>query len=126
MIWGTADKTIVKPLILLQKKSIRIICKADFFDHTDPLFKETKLLKIEQIFKLNCAQFIYKCYNTNLFNDFKSELKTHKDIHNYNTRGNSQLRLPFTGLKNVSRIHPLVKDTTEANTIAINSGQYEY
>ena len=99
MIWGTADKTIIKPLILLQKKSIRIICKADFFDHTDPLFKETKLLKIEQIFKLNCAQFIYKCYNTNLFNDFKSELKTHKDIHNYNTRGNSQLRLPFTGLK---------------------------
>ena len=81
MIWGTADKTIIKPLILLQKKSIRIICKADFFDHTDPLFKETKLLKIEQIFKLNCAQFIYKCYNTNLFNDFKSELKTQKDIH---------------------------------------------
>ncbi len=99
IIWCTADKTIVKPLILLQKKSLRIICKADFFDHTDPLFKETKLLKIEQIFKLNCAQFIYKCYNTNLFNDFRSELITHREIHNYNTRGSSQLRLPFTGLK---------------------------
>ena len=99
IIWCTADKTIVKPLILLQKKSLRIICKADFFDHTDPLFKETKLLKIEQIFKLNCAQFIYKCYNTNLFNDFRSELITHREIHNYNTRGSSQLRLPFTSLK---------------------------
>ena len=99
IIWGSADKTIIKPLILLQKKCLRIICKVNFFEHTDPLFSETKLLKIEQIFKVNCAQFIYKCYNTNLFNEFKSKLITQREIHNYNTRGNSQLRLPFTKLK---------------------------
>ena len=44
IIWGSADKTIIKPLILLQKKCIRIICKVDFLEHTDPLFSETKLL----------------------------------------------------------------------------------
>ena len=99
IIWGSADKTIIKPLVLLQKKCLRIICKVGFFEHTDPLFSETKLLKIENIYKLNCAQFIYKCYNTNLFNDFKSKLITQREIHNYNTRGNSQLRLPFTKLK---------------------------
>ena len=99
IIWGSADKTIIKPLIILQKKCLRIICKVDFLEHTDPLFSETKLLKIEQIYKVNCAQFIYKCYNTNIFNEFKSKLITQREIHNYNTRGNSQLRLPFTKLK---------------------------
>ena len=75
----------------------------DFFEHTDPLFSETKLLKIEQIYKVNCAQFIYKCYNTNLFNEFRSKLITQSEIHNYNTRGNSQLRLPFTKLKKLQQ-----------------------
>ena len=99
IIWGSAVKTIIKPLILLQKKCLRIICKVDFLEHTDPLFSETKLLKIEHIYKVNCAQFIYKCYNTNLFNEFKSKLITQREIYNHNTRGNSQLRLPFTKLK---------------------------
>ena len=81
-----------------KKKSIRIICKAKYLDHTNPLFIETKLLKINQLYKMNCVQFIYKCFNSNIFNDFKSRLTMHNAIHNYNTRGNTHLRLPFERL----------------------------
>ena len=44
LIWGTACPTNLKPLVLLQKKCIRIICGADYLDHTDPLFEITKVL----------------------------------------------------------------------------------
>ena len=122
IIWGSASKTAIRPLILLQKKCLRIICKANYLDHTDPLFSETKLLKVTQIFKLNCAQFIYKCYNTNLFPDFRSKLVLQNEIHNYNTRGNTLIRSPYerlvlcrnsffyTGISIWNNIPPEIKD----------------
>ena len=38
-------------------------------------------------------------YNTNIFNDFRSNLILQSEIHNYNTRGSSKIRPPFPGLK---------------------------
>ena len=122
IIWGSASKTALRPLILLQKKCLRVICKANYLDHTDPLFSETKLLKVKQIFKLNCAKFIYKCYNSNLFPDFRSKLVLQNEIHSYNTRGNSRIRLPYerliicrnsffhTGISIWNDIPPEIKD----------------
>ena len=98
VIQGSANFTTLRPLILLQKKCLRIICKSKYLDYTNPLFIETKLLKINQLYKMNCVQFIYKCFNSNIFNDFKSRLTMHNAIHNYNTRGNTHLRLPFERL----------------------------
>lgn len=37
-IWGNTYKTSLMPLVLLQKRAIRMINKAGFRDHTNPLF----------------------------------------------------------------------------------------
>ena len=99
LIWGTAYKTNLNPLILLQKKCIRIICRAGYLDHTDPLFKATKLLKLGQIYNLSCAKFIYNCYNSNTYSNFRVRLIQNSQIHNHNTRISSNLRTPFERLE---------------------------
>ena len=47
----------------LQKKSVRIIDKAFFLEHTDKIFKKYKLLKIDDIIKLKCLVFFYRFKN---------------------------------------------------------------
>ena len=44
IIWGSAANVYLERLINLQKKSVRIICKTNYYDHTEPLFNNLKLL----------------------------------------------------------------------------------
>ena len=60
LIWGGACVSVLKPLITQQKRTIRIICDADYYAHTDPLFKKLNILKIEDIYKLNLALHVHK------------------------------------------------------------------
>ena len=99
LIWGTACPTNLKPLVLLQKKCICIICGADYLDHTDPLFEITKVLKLEQIHILSCAKFIYNCYKLDIYTYFRARLVLNSQIHHYNTRISSNLRAPFERLE---------------------------
>ena len=50
-VWGSAYATSLKPLLLLQKRSVRIITFSGYRDHSDPLFHELGLLKISDINK---------------------------------------------------------------------------
>ena len=94
LIWGSAANTHLNSLILLQKKSIRIISKVGFYEHTEPLFNEHKVLTVPKIYNYNCAKFIYQCYNNNTYSNFKDKLKTNSEYHGYNTRSKHLLRKP--------------------------------
>ena len=101
IIWGAADKTILEPLIILQKKAIRIINRVHYLEHTEPLFTNMKILTLLQTHNLNCILFIYKCLYTDKFTCFKNRMKRNYEYHNYNTRNNSDYRLPGSRLKQV-------------------------
>ena len=101
IVWGAADKSLLEPLVVLQKKSLRIINKVNYLDHTDPLFLEMKLLKLCQIYKLNCLLFIYKCINMKQFVKFRNRLVRVTDIHNHYVRSGNQFRPPACRLKKV-------------------------
>ena len=45
-VWG-ADR-----LEILHKKTVRIVTKSNFIAHTDPLFRQLQVLKIEDMFKV--------------------------------------------------------------------------
>ena len=45
--------------------------------------------------------FIYKCLYSNLFTQFRNKMFRGTDIHEYNTRHNSDFRLPQNTLKRV-------------------------
>ena len=47
----------------LQKKAIRIITKCKFNAHTEPLFRELSLLKVNHIFQLQCLKLYYNITN---------------------------------------------------------------
>ena len=86
LIWGSAAACNMKPLILLQKKAIRIINLANYLEHTEPLFKKSKLLTVYQVFELNCLVFMYKCIKCSMFPEFKERIQLNSNIHDHNTR----------------------------------------
>ena len=44
--------------LLLQKRAIRTINKANYNSHTDPLFKRSKILKLNDLYELFVNDFI--------------------------------------------------------------------
>ena len=52
-------------LVTLQKKAIRVVSLSDYLSHTDPIFKELKLLTLEDMFTLQKFKFLHKlAHNT--------------------------------------------------------------
>ena len=87
-LWGPRSKAVA----LIQKRAIRVITKSKFFAHTSPLFKQHKLLKLEDMYKLQCLKLHYKIEH-NIVPSYISSLLTHnRDIHSYYTRGRDTLR----------------------------------
>lgn len=83
LIWGSQNHLIST----LQKKCIRVISNSKYNSHTEPIYKRNKLLKIEDIFKLQQLNFYFKLKHKNLptyFNTFSTT--TNHDIHHHNTR----------------------------------------
>ena len=62
------------------------MCNAKYNAHTEPLFKENKLLTIEDIFELNCLKFYHKFINKNVPKFFKDIFTRNSDVHSYETR----------------------------------------
>ena len=55
--WG--DSSSISHIFKIQKTALRIINNKPFRAHTEPLFKNNKLLKIEDIYKLNVLLFMH-------------------------------------------------------------------
>ena len=55
LLWGNQVEQVSKP----QKKSIRLITGSQYLAHSEPLFKELELLKIEDLYKLKILKFSY-------------------------------------------------------------------
>ena len=57
LTWGSSIKE-KHPLRLLQKKALRIITNNDYIAHTEPIYQELKLLKLNSMFSVS----VWKCY----------------------------------------------------------------
>ena len=90
LVWGSAMKTIVNPLLLLQKRIIKIISSVGYREHTDHLFNEHAILRINDIHRLELFKFVHfelKSPTILLF----SRVAT---IHSQNLRNSNLFRLP--------------------------------
>jgi len=87
ILWGSASKTTLNNLLLLQKRAARLIDNCDYRSHTDPLFKQYLLLKLNDIYVLSCCIFAYKLKNL-LLPDVCSSLMLLNTVvsRRYNTR----------------------------------------
>lgn len=70
-VWGNAAQKYLHPLFKLQKKCVRIIRSASFLEHTNPIFRELKILPLAQIYKQRIVLLAFKFIKGNLPNLFK-------------------------------------------------------
>ena len=91
LVWGHSSDRIK----ILQKRAIRIINLSSYRAHTEPLFKKLKLLKVEDIFKVQLLKFYYR-YRHQALPVYLQNLPFYQimDIHNYPTRANDEVRHP--------------------------------
>ena len=89
LAWGSQANVIFP----LQKQAIRIINNEHFLHHTDPLFKQSRILKLTDIYTLAQLKFYHKYERNNLPKYLQTlPFSTNRDFHEYDTRGASQLR----------------------------------
>ena len=82
LCWGFSICRLKK----LQKKAIRVICTGKYNAHTEPLFKNLKLLTVADLFKINALKFVFKYQNNILPPYFDGMLDPVEVNHDYNTR----------------------------------------
>ena len=60
LAWGNTHTLYLERLLKLQKRAVRNITLSDFRDHSAPLFKDLKLIRVTDIYVLNLGIFMYK------------------------------------------------------------------
>ena len=99
MVWGSTYCSNIKPLEILQKRTIRIISFAKFDEHSTPLFAKLKIIKLHDIILLNTACFMYQYSNCNLPSAFDSFFIAINTRHNYSTRMASKSTFAFPKIR---------------------------
>jgi len=94
-VWGQSFSKL-KRLIILQKKAVRLINFAPKNSHTNPLFHQSKMLKINDFIKVENCLFISKSMNKLLPEIFLNWFHLVIDTHNHVTRNaiHGHLNLP--------------------------------
>ena len=60
ILWGNASMVALKPLILLQKRAVRVITGSDYRAHSNPLFARLSLLNLADINNQQVLLFMYR------------------------------------------------------------------
>ena len=111
-LWSCSAKTNINGLATKQKMAIRIVHNSNYNDHSEPLFKISKILPIELLIDFFGLQFMHhytqnylpKAFDNtwSLSNDRRAE-----DFH-INLRNNDAIDVPFARLISLER-HPLTR-----------------
>ena len=62
-IWGNTYHSNINRIIIIQKRTIRLLFGAGRLDHTTLLFQRANILKFTDLVKLKTAVFMYKAYH---------------------------------------------------------------
>ena len=83
--WGGSSKSVLDPLIKLQKKAIRFISHSAYDSHTKPLFNNLRIMNLHNIYNFNVVIALYKIINNNKTKNSNSLLNL-TNLHSHNTR----------------------------------------
>ena len=94
LLWGPKLHVNDK-LHILQKKAVRIITCNSYFAHSEPLFKQLRLLKTCDIYKCQLLKCIFKLIHKQLPHYFKQFTFTFRNQkHNYATMTCHNVSIP--------------------------------
>ena len=107
--YASTYETHLHRLFLLQKRVVRILSRAPFFAHTDPLFFANGILKIYDIYKLNVGLYMFNHWQSGQYDR----------THHYNTRNRDNL-LPSRPRLTITRSSLAVAGPNIWNTIPVD------
>ena len=99
--WGRATKNLLKPLSIIQKRVLRLITKTPYRIPSAPLFFQLKILKTDDVYKLQIAKMIHRINNQNNTWTINNSIKLEK-LHNHNTRAPSQYNFLIPNIRTSS------------------------
>ena len=88
-IWGQSNNSSVNQIFILQKAALRIITFSNFRAHTNPLFKENNILKLNDRITLENCLFVYDCLKGKLPICFNNYFQTLTEAYRSNVRTRS-------------------------------------
>ena len=94
-VWGNTYNKYLEPLFKLQKRAIRVISGARKLDHTTPIFKKLRVLRLNEIYVYSLQTVMYKYYRMSLPKVFDNFFTINSNIHSHNTRQSKLLHLPL-------------------------------
>ena len=95
LIWGNANQTVLLKICKLQKNAIRIIMCLRKRESTTKAFKELKILKIPDLFRLSAAIFMFHLIREELPSIFDYFFTETMSTHNHSTRQTSRYKMPL-------------------------------
>ena len=99
--WGRAQS--VNKIFILQKRTIRTICKQQYRNHTNPLFKKENILKLNDLHNLQVSLFMHDYRHSKLpisFHNFFVQnthainLRNNQAVHRERARTKFSSKLP--------------------------------
>ena len=95
VVWGNIFKTYMSPLMILQKRIIRILSgNVSRLDHIEPLFKEQDISKFNVLHQYQIAEFMFNFIKGDISEVFNDMFMYNSDVHHYNTRQSHLLHIP--------------------------------
>ena len=85
-IWGQVTNSFNQKIFKLQNRALRIISFSDFHANATPIYKDMKILKLEDFISLQNCLFVHDFLNKKLPRCFETYFLTLKDIHHIRTR----------------------------------------
>ena len=93
--WGSAFKTELEKILVLQKRAMRLVNFNDAYPtvhrpliSSEPIFSKLETLKISDIYKYQVSKFIFKCINNMAPIHFQNWFVMSHKLHGYHTRSN--------------------------------------
>ena len=110
-IWSCASQNSLKNIKVLQKRAIRIVHGSKYNSHTEPLFKELKILPLESLIKFFSLQFMQHYIQGFLPVSFNNIWLTNEERraedHHRILRNKNELFVPYVRLSSLLK-HPLI------------------
>ena len=107
-ILSICNKTTLDPLIKIQKKAIRIVCKVPYNTHSNPLFKEHNILPISQQIEYSSLMFMHDYLHERLSPSFQFTWVKNNQLHdNYQLRNGNNIHIKPHRYEYLKR-HPII------------------
>ena len=93
IIWGSAAKTNINCIKVLQNSAIKSVYKLHFLEPTLNVYKTAELPNFDSLRKINLAKFLYKLQHNMIKSDLTLTLNS--EIHSYSTRISNSFRFDY-------------------------------